>query len=236
MAAKQNWKRDDGKLDIYFMDTSVLSGGNPAGVRGDYDQFEIEFEKKFGEQSLNQVLTAHHNDEVKLEPYQVPSRYMLKKSHKAAFPYGMTILNGMKVVNHNVKALIERLDPDINQFFPISFTNKDGTPVEDRLFVFVVTEAKPTVHPEDVAINEGVYTSMDGRDLPYRTLNTQAFSEARPLNVLASATSGRHIWRDSEFRRHIFVSHVFRDEIRAMKARFFRTFACQTVDKERLPL
>ena len=237
MQAKQNWKLNDGKPDVYFAKEMFLPGYHSSVVGGDYQEFSNQFEKDYGRKRLSKILRAHSYGSHKYEAYEVPSVYNLEeKPRKNPYPDAMLILNAIQVVTERMMRLIERLDPGVHQFFPIQFINKDKTPVEENFFVLVVTEKKPTVHPEDAAIQTGISTSlMDGTERPYRRLLEPNGPGSPPLHVLESAASGPHIWRDAEFTGSLFISHVLADEIKAMKARFFKTFACRTVNEEGMP-
>lgn len=171
MQVKQNWMHNGGKPDIYFMNDSWLPGTHSSMISGDYQEFSDQFEKDYGRERLSKVLRAHTKGAYRYEAYEVPTVYNLNKPRKTPYPDAMLIFGGMHVVTERMMRLIERLDPGVHQFFPIQFINKDKTPVEENFFVLVVTEKKPTVHPEDAAIQSGISKSlMDGTERPYRSL------------------------------------------------------------------
>ncbi|MEZ5752413.1 MAG: hypothetical protein R3D60_10740 [Paracoccaceae bacterium] len=149
----------------------------------------------------------------KVLPEEVPKLFVVEKP-KAKWRDFFKVTGAIKVVREPVRELIERLDPGVHQFFPVTMRTKRGVVIEGPWFVIVITARQDSIVPG----YRGKFISNqlpDGRYL----LNSMVKHGQVPID--ATRLSGLHLWREAKAVDGIFAS----DELIAeLKANGLKTF------------
>ncbi|QDG76858.1 DUF1629 domain-containing protein [Labrenzia sp. PHM005] len=118
----------------------------------------------------------------------VPTR--IEWSNKKHPPYDVFRLEGLIVVSDTVKDIIEELEPDVHQFFPIAVVYKDGS-LARQMYFFNICNRLDTMDRERATVTfDRVFWRPETGDF--------AFSKA--------AIGARHAWKDKHLSYGLFLS------------------------------
>ncbi|WP_420414516.1 imm11 family protein [Roseibium sp.] len=155
---------DGDSSKIQYVDTTPEKGHNP--------QF------KPGRLYSGRAVKADH----------VPTRIeWCSKKHP---PYDVFILQGLIVVSDTFKDIIEGLEPEVHQFFPIEVVYKDDSPARQMYFFNICNRLDTMDRESTTATFEQIYWKPETGDF--------AFSKA--------AIGARHAWRDKHVHHGTFLS------------------------------
>ena len=144
-------------------------------------------------------------------------------------------INRVLAVNEQMKDLIERIEPGVHQFRPLTVLQPDSTPFPGSYFTMVIGQFRDAFQPEDTeqklwrevsytdnnnqTVITGLYTCLAVGEESYARL---AFSR----RVIGDA----HLWRDSRLLGpDYYISDVLRDEIKRAKLRIPRPLRVKEV-------
>ncbi|MDC7789667.1 hypothetical protein PQJ75_08955 [Rhodoplanes sp. TEM] len=110
-----------------------------------------------------------------------------KKDPEFTFAYG-----SQPCVTEKVKAIIERFEPGVHQFFPVEINSPNGTVLERGRYMLNVTTLVD-------AIADGKNHSSDPGDPRYSSPSTCGV----PLSVRHRDIAGLHLWRDERIAAEV---------------------------------
>lgn len=145
---------------------------------------------------------------------ELPKRLIPHKSRKA-WPDAFMSTNQMLVVRKPVRNIIDRLDPDLHQFFPIELETRGGREIKGPWFMLVVMADQDSV----VVAKSRVFINPNFPD----TLCSAHTTKSGELFVDPSRQSGVHLWREKRFKGHLWGSDQIVAEMEAHDLKFFRS-------------
>ncbi len=98
-----------------------------------------EHENKNGE-----LVDGWRSGSRKLSPEHLP-RVIVPRKPRTSWPDMFKTTNGLLVVREPAKAIIERLDPDLHQFFPLEIKTKRGLDIDGPWFAMNVTAKQDSI-------------------------------------------------------------------------------------------
>ena len=108
------------------------------------------------------------------------------------------------VVCAEFKRLVEELEPDTHQFFPVMATSPDNNVIDER-FLFVVCKRLDTIH-------HGESNLRESRDRKTGTLRSYVAGMQSKAVVCKDAIEGHHLWWDKYLGNGFLVSDQFAKE------------------------
>ncbi|CUH76198.1 hypothetical protein TRM7557_00762 [Tritonibacter multivorans] len=185
--------------------------GNMVGVE------KPEWKEKFGvgsgsDPSAAALSSVFHYGLRELLEDEVPKRLIAKKIPQK-WHDSFRVSDALSVVREPVKDIIERLDPGVHQFFPLTIETKRGKIIEGPWFAMNVTARQDSVVMEQSSVNVN-------KRFPDELCSFFHDGEDR-VTVDAGRQSGLHLWREQRFRGSLLGSDALMAELKAQKLRFF---------------
>lgn len=150
-------------------------------------------------------------------PEEMPKELIARRSRKS-WPDAFTTVNGLHVVSARAKDVIERFDPDLHQFFPLSLRTKSGDEIEGPWFAMNVTVRQDSI----VVERSNVYVSTRAPD---RLCSINSRSKPEDIVVQSERLSPDiHFWREARFQGSLLGSDAFVSALKAEGVRFFPSF------------
>ncbi|MFD0915919.1 imm11 family protein [Pseudahrensia aquimaris] len=149
-----------------------------------------------------------------LPPELFPKTMIFTKGKKL---YNMTDGYGKGIVTQAFKDCHKAVQPEGNQFIPVTILNKDETPHEGNFYFFwvdTVCEALNLVSGGVHAI--GWYPEMDMSTATYQ-IKARSPGEPSRLAVYSDRIEGLAAWQDPRMPRRIFFSDAFLARLREAK-------------------
>ena len=148
----------------------------------------------------------------KIDPAIAPKRIIQTSKHKSWTCFHLPA--GFMMVCQAFKDIVDQLEPDVHQFFPVEAVKKDGSPAVDSQFYFLnvrqrfeaILFEKSTLKWDTNKVGDRIFT------MPYETRSAQpVYTLSRP------EVAGRHMWRASYLQGRIFFSDELTEAVRATK-------------------
>ncbi|MEL6999592.1 MAG: DUF1629 domain-containing protein [Pseudomonadota bacterium] len=180
-----------------------------------------------GEESklTGEIVGAFRSGERRTLPEEMPQLLVADKPRKA-WPDIFKTTNGLMVARAPVRDVLERFDPEVHQFFPVSFRTKRGLDIEGPWFTVNVTAKQDSIIVERSRVNIN-------QRAPDRLCSFYSSSTTKDVVVDPARQSGLHFWREARFSRSLLGSDTLVKELKAQKLRFFPSFrATDLVDGE----
>jgi len=120
---------------------------------------------------------------------------------------------GMALVNEKFKQVVESLEPDVHQFFPVEHVWKNGDAIENGpYFWFVVCNALDSVNAEHSEATQAYGFSFLAQREGRRLWKTQELGGGASYKVVFDLKSinGHHIWRDKYLTEGPYCSGQFK--------------------------
>ena len=149
-------------------------------------------------------------------PEEVPKELILEKPRKT-WPDAFFTRNMLLVVREPVRAIIDRLDPDVHQFFPISIRTKRGVETEGPWFAMNVTARQ-----DSVVLERSLY--IPSKDRPDKLNLFYDAATTKDIVVDPARQTGLHLWRETRFIKSLLGSDELVAELKANKLKFFPSF------------
>lgn len=180
--------------------------------------YQIEFERPYSRLEVNKnldgdVLAVRALDETPepglrlnsgiaavisgraIDPTHLPTRMRIGGGRRAVTDHGRD--NGLIFISERFKTLIEGLEPDVHQFFPVALVNRKGDHLADHWFWVVCNRIDSVDRTLTTAILWRGVLWRPARDLPDEELPPGTDRTLRPKIVFNPAQIGlTHFWRD----------------------------------------
>ncbi|MEM8692512.1 MAG: DUF1629 domain-containing protein [Pseudomonadota bacterium] len=192
-------------------------------IGADYPEWEARFPyvgeagKKTGE-----IVDAWRSGLRKNTPDEMPKELIVRKPRKT-WPDAFETLNGLLVVSGAAKDVIERLDPGLHQFFPLSIRTKRGVVIEGPWFAMNVTERQNSIVIEQSRV-------LVNKRAPDRLCSF--LWDFKHVTVDPSKLSGIHFWREARFRGSLLGSDALLKELKDAGVKFFSSFKAKEFNKD----
>lgn len=155
----------------------------------------------------------------KLSPEHLP-KLLRPRKPRSSWPDMFKTNNGLLVVRQTAKDIIEGLDPDLHQFFPLEITTKRGLDIAGPWFAMNVTAKQDSIDLNHSTIFMSERAPDRLNDISY---------EAKWVTVDASKQSGIHLWREKRFKMSLLGSDALVDALKAADLNFFPGFKAQNL-------
>ena len=203
--------------ETFIINTMYSERGHTLLV-GDYPGLEAYIEETGAHDQDPPLYDVWKKGSRCVTPEEMPSNYHLHPKRNKNFADAFCIRNGIIVVSDRMKSLIEGLDPDLHQFFPINIIYRNGERSSKRYFTMHVTASKPTIFMNQPAVQQRSYAGIEYVHF------VEPMSKVDPVIVNDEIAEGVHLWRDDFSKRTCFVSKKLLDEVKAQNLIFFRTY------------
>lgn len=202
---------------IFIVDRAYSSRGHTSLV-GDYPELDEYTDKMKSHEQDPPLYDIWKKGGRPVLSEEMPSKYFLH-SRKKNLADAFCIRSGIIVVSEKMKQIIERLDPDRHQFFPLDIFYRNRDPLDGRYFTLHITSSKPTIVLDQPAVQDKNFEGTKYRIFvsPNHTSN--------PIVVSENMVEDVNWWRDDFAKGTYFVSQKLLDEVKANKLIFFRTYA-----------
>jgi len=187
----------------FYVDGLLLTDGSYGTVVGKSPKYEAQMSELLDADpsAFDELLRANLKGTRKLKAEELPKEFRVERREK--IPNIFRISDGVTVVSEPMKAVIERVDPNTHQFFPIKIIDKRGEETRESYFLFHFFVHKKALVEGQAAIEDRSYNGVG-----YRAFNT-VVAKNDPLKLRASSLEGAHFWRSEEFPKNYFVSAEF---------------------------
>lgn len=161
------------------------------------------FEKQVPDLSTRaKISSVFKNGTRELEVQEVPAKLVLGKKRKALGGVFIT-RNGLFIINGQVRDILEGLDPNVHQFFPIEVVYKGGSKPEGDYFVLNVTAQQDSIVDEASSVKSApmpkqIHPYIPGDHDPERMTITHY---KKNITVRPSAQTGLNMWRKARYPR-----------------------------------
>lgn len=187
-------------------------------VLGSYPEYEsrMELERRI---VITRILRA--GSRAILPSDDIPKKLILDRKRNR-LPDIFKTINGMLVFSKPAVELIESLDPNKHQFFPIELSWQSGTPfqLENSFFVANIFASKRSV---DLS-RSPVQRFKEG----YRV---DGFNKS-PIFFQSSCLEGANLWREDDFLNALFASSRLLEAFSQEKLRVFRSGRKSVIGEE----
>lgn len=193
-------------------------------VYGSYPDWKAEFTGKGeeGNKRLLDILNAWGHGSRPALPEEVPKNLVLDKPIKS-LPEAFWSTDGLLVVREPVRAIIDRLDPGLHQFFPIRIRTKRGVETEGPWFAMNVTAMQDSIVLERSHYKKSSY-------MPDRLNSFYASSTTKDIVVDPARQSGLHLWREKRFIKSLLGSDALVAELEALNMKFYPSFRAEDIN------
>lgn len=172
--------------------------------RREYDNHIVTFQYR-----ISQKFTKQRGE---LTEFEKPRIFKLVREHKNLA--SLILLNDrLTAVDQAMKEVIEHLEPDTHQLWPLDIRKKNGRPWPNKYYGLVIRHFKDSFLPEqsDASAFE---VNSDG------IVNVvPPYEKSAPMIGLSRQIIGdSHLWRELTISRlHIFMSDKMKEEINRLK-------------------
>lgn len=157
----------------------------------------------------------------KLCSEEMPRTLVLNKTRKS-WPDAFFAPNALMVVRQPAKAIIEKLDPGVHQFFPLIIQTKRGIEIPGPWFAMNVSE-----HRDAIVRTKGFGTRLISQD------QLGISYEHKDVTVDPQKLSpDLNLWRDARVNMSLLGSDTLVAALKAAKLRFFKSFPAKNFDGE----
>ena len=131
------------------------------------------------------------------------------------------------VVSERFKAIVDDIEPNTHQFFPVTLKRKDGTPCPGKYFIFHPTRYAPCVLLSKSGVRSKVIVKRGERKgLPNYHIHYDEYVISRPSYGDRKIFGSLFIMRDG-----IFVVDEFMDRIEGDKLQYFMKYRVKELDE-----
>jgi hypothetical protein len=158
-----------------------------------------------------------------IEQHEVPSVFQMPKSYILASL--ITLKNGYWAVDEELKAIIERLEPGVHQFFHVPFMAPRGKPYPKSYYIMLVAHRFNSFSPEDS--KEGSY-EFDGEYYRPFLFRLEHIPE---LTFKRSVFGRAHVWKETKLltKPKLFISDELQAECKKAGLRLPRNYKMREV-------
>jgi len=177
-----------------------------------------EWEKRFpvpgpkGEKAV-EIVNAWKNGTRKSLFDEMPRELITRKPRKS-WPDAFQTTNGLLVVSDAAKSVLERLDPETHQFFPLSLRSKSGAEIEGPWFSMNVTATQDSILVERSRI-------LTNPRAPDRLCSFYPDTKPEYVVIDSERQSGWNFWREMRFQGSLLGSDTLIEALHAENIRFF---------------
>ena len=186
---EDNWAK---RLDAYFNERGAEEKAVMlAELRKAFLPYSIYVSKKLKSEPGSKV-DGKGFPFLPVEPFEVPEFYQAEKSSTSLG--SLIALNyGILAVYEKLKAIIERLEPGVHEFFPIGIRMPKGKAYPVKYYILLITRYLDSLSIADS--NDSAYKSYP--DSPgYHTLQRRPPSAMSGLALKKSVFGDSHLWRE----------------------------------------
>ncbi|WP_420412963.1 imm11 family protein [Roseibium sp.] len=149
----------------------------------------------------------------KIDPAIAPKRIIQTSKHKSWTCFNSPA--GVMMVCQAFKDIVDQLEPDVHQFFPVEAVKKDGSPAVDSQFYFLNVRQRFEAILFDQSTLKWKTVQSGGRTL---TLPYHSGGHQRIYTLSKPEVAGRHMWLSSYLvPSRIFFSDELTEAVRATK-------------------
>ena len=182
------------RLDRYFYDGEILPE-KKAFLQGGLSEASLNY-SIFVSKKLISEPGAREDGRgppfIPVEPHEVPQFFQTEKSHTSLG--SLIALNfGILAVDEDMKAVIERLEPGVHQFFPIEIRMPKEKTYPKPYYILLIGQYIDGFLP--AASKDGSYKSYPGYP-NYFTLVRRPSSAMSGLAMSKAAIGKAHLWRE----------------------------------------
>ncbi len=180
----------------------AYSGEDAAWIYGTYPVGK--FKKEPG-QSWRNSATCTLGD---VESHEVPRSFDADKTYNSLASL-ISLNDKILAVDESFKAIIERLEPQVHEFFPFALMMPKGKPYPEQYYILRIRQyfdafSKPDSSDESIR----VLPAYDG--IPEITRVNESKKALNGLAMRERAFGGAHLWRDRTFEEQLTC---FSDEL-----------------------
>lgn len=166
------------------------------------------------------IVNAWRDGKRRLLPEEVPHDLILEKPRKS-WPDMFRASAGMTVVRQPVKEAIERLDPDIHQFWPITVHTKRGIEIDGPWFGMNVTVRQDSIQ---FIPGSGIRRSEEFPD----KLNKISYEE-KDVTVDPSKLGAVNLWREQRFIGSLLASDALIAAFKEAGLKTYKSFKAKEI-------
>ena len=158
----------------------------------------------------------------KLTPEETPSQLQMSRRRIIKnYPDAFLTQGGAYVVSYRMRALIEKFEPDVHQFFPVKILDDADGPL--RFLLNVVTRQSSIVEELSSVEQGGMHPSPERMSVvPVPRKGVVLGKGEIDLTFDKRALCGLHLWREQRYSRELFLSDEFVKALKKQKLKFFR--------------
>lgn len=160
-----------------------------------------------------------------IEPHEVPQVYRTRKTYPSLASF-LQLRSSIVAVDVELKAIIERLEPGVHQFFPLQITMPRGRPYPKTYYTLVIGQFLESFLPEQSSPRciRNIWPPSDfySIDVERDCCPNLAFSR--------TAAGHAHLWRERKtLMKNILISDALQAEIAAAGLRIWKHWRVKEV-------
>lgn len=193
-------------------------------VYGSYPECAAKYQGKGeeGSKKLFDILNAWGRGNRPALPEEVPKELVLDKPRRS-FPDALSAREALMVVREPVRAIIDRLDPGVHQFFPIRIRTKRGIENEGPWFTMNVTAKQ-----DSIMLERSRYIRSEYR--PDLLNSFHASSTTKDIVIDPARQTRLHLWREKCFINSLLGSDALVVELKARNLTFYPSFKAENIN------
>jgi len=205
--------------------------GKPHQQHGDYKEYRELYEPDYSDPNLDRNnlysrfttacrdgLAMKRGEQVEtFTPDQAPQKVRISELNKnTKLRDAFRILNGVPLVSDRLRAIIERFDQGVHQFFPVDVTLPAGRKPLKGYHIIIVTTKKATIRPElsYISVNNGRLGDIAWTSYSFR-------SKGSKVVFSPDCRKGAHMWREDKMRGELFFSDELEAAMREEGVKFY---------------
>lgn len=198
------------KIDHHF--SNVMTDAE----RSEFDNWSVNLEHSVSKKFVY--------DRGRLSSFEQPEVIKFFKTPKNLASL-IKLTDGLLAVDEQFKSIIEDLEPDVHQFWPLDFQLPRGKGIGRPYYAMVIHYHLDAFVPEESdedawRSGNGFYHARIGTDK--QTVNG--------LAILSSAVAGHHLWRDTKLScPEVFMSDALKERVDASNLRIFKHYKVRDV-------
>lgn len=177
-----------------------------AEQRAEFDNWDVNYRSEVARRFIEHGAA--------LAPHERPMEYRLGETHRELGSL-IKLTDRLLAADEALKDVIETLEPDVHQFWPIRIGLRTGKEHPVRYYGMVIRRFLDSFVPEE----SSDFRFPAGFELYY--VNRETKSTFENIAVLRAAVAGCHLWRDCRLHNPgVFISDELQAEIARRGLRF----------------
>ena len=144
-------------------------------------------------------------------------KVLLAPKPRKFWPDAFTAKNGLYVVSERAKKIIELLDPEVHQFFPLLLQTKRGIEIDGPWFAMIVYAKQDSILVEKSRVSINVN---------FPDTNCSFYGDSNPEDVIVDPKrqSNLNLWREQKFMGSLLGSGTLVEHLKGEGVKFFPSF------------